>query len=257
MAVAPTSPALRLANDEFLFAMRRRLGLGLDGGAVSCEGCGRELDLHGHHRVACTRTGRIHARHRTLVAAWQQVLQEAGGVIPDRNVERMLRNTHIPVDATDSRRMDLVVPGLSVARGLPLFCDVTCVSPIGVSGHARPGCTMRNGNILLNAARNNSNDYPEVESSGLGRLLCLGVEPYGRWCEDVLSLVPDLARDKCRGLPASIRSSVQAATLRRWWGLLGIAVQRSCAACVLRAAGGDLANTPAERPPALAELPAA
>ena len=123
--------------------------------------------------------------------------------------------------------------------------------------NARTSCTMRSGNILLSAARDNENNYPEVEASSLGRLLCHGVEPYGRWCGDVFSLIPDLARDKCRGLPASIRSSIQAATLRRWWGLLGVAVQRSCAACVLRAAGGDLANTPAERPPALAELPAA
>ena len=90
-------------------------------------------------------------------------MQEAGGVIPDRNVERMPRNTHIPVDAADSRRMDLVVPGLSVARGLPLFCDVTCVSPISISGHARPGCTMHNGNILPHAAHSNTNDHPDVE----------------------------------------------------------------------------------------------
>ena len=41
--------------------------------------------------------------------------------VPDSN----LANTHVLVHPDDLRRLDLVVPGLHVGRGLPLFCDVT------------------------------------------------------------------------------------------------------------------------------------
>ena len=54
-----------------------------------------------------------------------EVFVEAGGSVPDRSIERMLRDTHVPVPPADMRRLDLIVPGLGSDRGLPLFCDVT------------------------------------------------------------------------------------------------------------------------------------
>ena len=142
MTAVPATQATALSNEEFLCSMRRRLGLGVVPEQCACEGCGREVDLHGHHRAACGRTGRVHARHTSQVAAWRQVFVEAGGFIPRRNVERLLRNTHVPTPSGDNRRFDLVVPGLSIARGLPLSCDVTCVAPLTGRGYARPGATM-------------------------------------------------------------------------------------------------------------------
>ena len=235
--------------------MRRRLGLAIGGEAGICEGCGRQLDAHGHHRAACTRTGRNHARHRSILAAWRQVFQEAGGQVPDRNVERMLRNTHVPVRADDNRRMDLVVPGLAVARGLPLFCDATCVTVISGNGMARSGATTRSGAILARAHDDNATTYPEVEASGMGRLCCLGVEVYGRWSADPLELIGRMARARTEGLPNGVGRTVQAALSRRWWGLLGVSVQRAVAQSVLRTAGADLAGCALEPPPGLADLP--
>ena len=87
MTVCPTTEALQFHNHELLFALRRRLGLGVAAAQGWCEGCGRPLDVHGHHRAACSRTARLHARHRWLIAAWRQVFQEAGGHVPRRNVE--------------------------------------------------------------------------------------------------------------------------------------------------------------------------
>ena len=78
---------------------------------------------------------------------YRQVLIEAGASIPDRNVERMLSTTHVPTFEGDMRRMDIVAPGLNVARGLPLFCDVTIVSPISRNGTARPGTSNRGGTL--------------------------------------------------------------------------------------------------------------
>merc|ERR1711966_374378 len=112
---------LTFLNEHFLCAVRRRLGI-----AVWYEG----PDPHGHHRLADTTGGRTDTRHREMIAAWKQVLQEAGGIIPHRNVERLSSTTNVPIPQSDQRRLDLIVPGLSVDRGLPLFCDVTVLSPI-------------------------------------------------------------------------------------------------------------------------------
>ena len=71
--------------------MRRRLGL-----AVNFEG-----DVHGHQRLTTNLGARMNARHTGLVCAWRQVFSEAGGQVPDRNVERMLRSTNIPVPDDD------------------------------------------------------------------------------------------------------------------------------------------------------------
>ena len=139
--------------------------------------------------------------------------------------------------------------------GLPLFCDVTCVSPLSCGGLARPGATMGDGAVVGAAHRANLATYPEVGRSGLGRLCCLGAETYGRWGEDPRWLVPALARERARGLPERVRLGAQAALQRRWWGVLAVAMQRSVARCVLRDAGGDIAEAPLE-PPCLSDLPA-
>ena len=256
LATIPSTDALRLSNPEFLCALRRRLGLATGGAREHCEGCGRAIDPHGHHRTACGRTGRHCARHKCVVAAWRQVFQEAGGHVPKRNVERMLRDTHVPVDPRDARRLDLLVTGLSVARGLPLFVDATCLSPITGTGFARSGCTTQNGALLDRAVRDNLLTYHEVEESGLGKLYSLGAEVFGRWCTDAVALVPQLLHERCRGLPQSVRVSLHAGLSRRWWGLLGVAVQRQVARAILRGPGYDLVEHALEPPPHLSDLPA-
>ena len=100
--------------------------------------------------------------------------------MPDRNVERMLRNTYVPVLPGDARRLDLVVPGLNVCRGLPLFVDVTVLSPISGLGQPHPGTSNAGERLLDAATAENNSTYHEVVSSGLGGLYCLGVEVYGR-----------------------------------------------------------------------------
>ena len=96
------------------------------------------------------------------------VFTEGGGLIPDRNVERTLSSTHVPVPAGDSRRLDLIVPCTNVARGLPLFCDITVVSPIQRTGAPRPGTSNQSGGLLERAENENNDTYREVLDSGLG-----------------------------------------------------------------------------------------
>ena len=82
----PTSSQTSFTDPELNCAMRRRLGL-----AVAFEG----PDPHGHRRLADNLGARLNARHTVLIAAWRQIFAEAGGQVPDRNIERMLSNTHL------------------------------------------------------------------------------------------------------------------------------------------------------------------
>ena len=119
--------------------MRRRLGV-----AVHFEGD----DRHGHLCLANNTGANLNARHDAMIAAWRQVFFEAGGAVPDRNIERLLRRSHIPVPPGDMRRLDIVVTRLNVHRGLPLFCDVTIVSPLSGDGEPRGGTSNHDGTLL-------------------------------------------------------------------------------------------------------------
>ena len=186
------------------------------------------------------------------------MLVEAGAFIPRRNVERMLRNTQMRVAGDDFRRVDLVVPGLEVAGGLPLFCDVTCVSPVTGDGRGAGGCLLDAGGAVRRAHRHcHAVDYPDVDSGGVARLLCLGVEVFGHWGADSLWVVRRAARARCAELPPRVRRGTELRLLRRWFGLLGVATQRVCTQALLFGAGADVPSDLVESVPRLADLPAA
>ena len=197
----------------------------------------------------------MNIRHTGLVAGWRQVLIEAGGSIPDNNVERMLASTNIPVSEGDGRCLDLIVPGLNIHQGLPLFCDVTVLSPITASGTARPGTSNQGGRLLTEAEDDNNAIYHDVVSTGLGELLCLGCEVYGRWSRQCIDLVPKLARERTRGLHVRVRRGIALTLQQRWWSVLGLSLQRAVAHIILSSAAGvDLAVTGLEPAPALGDL---
>jgi len=184
-----------------------------------------------------------------LIAAWRQVFIEAGAQGPDRNIERMLRNSYVPLSPDDSRRLDLILPGLNVDRGRPLFCDVTLLSPLGRTGGPRAGTSNQGETLLQITTVDNSNNYHEATDTGLGSLYCLGCEVYGRRSEQGITLVPALAREvRCRrGAALGFQY--------RFWSILNIALQRSVAEAVLRDTSQDLCTIEFEPVPALADLP--
>ena len=152
--------------------------------------------------------------------------------------------------------MDLVVTRLGINRGLPVLCDVTCVSPVTGQGHARGGSLTIDGGAVEAARRHCRDvDYPEVVASNTACLYSLGVEVFGRWGSDSLMLVRTVAREAVRYLPERVRLSTQTRLLRRWWGLLGLAPQRAVAGAVVRERAADLGSDLVERPPRVADLP--
>ena len=246
LTTCPSTKALEMSNAEMHCAVRRRLGI-----AVTIDG----PDPHGHLRLADGTGGRTHARHKTMISAWKQVFVEAGASIPDRNVERLLRDTHIPMDTHDNRRLDLIASGLNVDNGLPLFCDVTILSSISRDGRPRPGTSNSSGSLLDGARRENDATYSPVLESGLGSLYCLGHDVYGRWGQQAVKLLPKLARERARGTHSRLRKGMMLSLQARWAGIISIALQKSVAAAVLRTEGADLATTLLEPCPPLGDLP--
>ena len=247
LVVCPTSPALEFDDCDLLCAMRLRVGM-----AIKFEGG----DLHGHTALAVSTGGGINARHSVVINAWRQVFIEAGGSVPDRRVEQLLSDTHVRVLPYDMRRMDIVVPGLNVDRGLPLFCDVTVHSPITRLGAARPGTSNRGGSLLEAARAENDDTYRTVVDSGIASLKCLGHEVFGRWGDTCIQLLPKLALERTRGLHIRIRRGIALCLQRRWCGLIGISVQKAVAHQVLRFENGgvDLYETRLEEPTFIADL---
>ena len=165
--------------------------------------------------------------------------------MPDRNIERMLRDTHVPVPAADMQRLDLV---LRVGRKLPSLCDVTCVKPITTKGFARSGTTTIKEAILRDATRDNVANYRKVVEPGLVDLLRLGCEVFGRWSDHAVRSVLAMAAERARSLPPLVRrGSTQALAAR--WGLLAVATQRLVPRAVLRDASADLNTTLLKEPP--------
>ena len=91
----------------------RRLRLQLPLSQQTCS-CGRPIDSLGHHRAFYTRTGALGRRGFALESAAARVCREAGGRVTT-NV--MVRDLDLPVlNATDSRRLEVVVDGIAVVR---------------------------------------------------------------------------------------------------------------------------------------------
>lgn len=241
----PTTAALTFRNDEMSALVKMRLGLAI---------CADGPDAHGYYRLADGVGGRRHARHKTVIASWRQVLSEAGGEVPDWNVERLLARTHVPVPQDSLLRLDLVVPGLSVAGGLPFFCDVTVISPLTHGGRPRLGTSGAGGRLLAIAQNDNDNTYAAVTDSGLGSLYRLGFEVFGRWGKQCIELLPLLAREKSRGMHPRLRRGTASAYHHRWAGLVSVGLMKGVAAAAMRGEGSDLARTLLEPEPAVADL---
>ena len=140
------------------------------------------------------------------------------------------------------RRMDLLAPGNDgIYGGVPLFMDVTIVSPVHGTGLPMPRSHTQEGAALQRAEnRNRTVDYPDVEASPLAQLLSLGVETYGRWSEHSLTLIRHLAKYKSNNVPPYLKRSVEQGSYVRWWSLLSVGVQQIVADSILRPAGSDL-----------------
>ena len=258
LTAVPYQEALVLSNPVFQCLLRRRLGLSITADSEQCEArtCRTPLDAEGHHRAACMRTGRVHGRHSACIAPWRQVLHEAGY---RTRAERLLRDTHVPTDPLDQRRMDIVAaPGsraVGARRGVPLFLDVTVVAVHARNGVPHAAAVHNEGGALSQAVARKRRRYQDVVQHGGSSFVVLGCEVYGRWCSDAVQLMRELIALKARQAPPALQRSAANAWSNRWWSLVAVGTQRAVAESLLRHAGADLQPSPGlDSPPPLADL---
>jgi len=167
------------------------------------------------------------------------VAREGLGATGQVVAQQWLANTTAPnVPVGDRRRLDMVVYGAS-PRGEALCCDATVVAPLRRDGHAIPRAPDVDGAALARARRRKERTYPEVGQNGT-RLVVLACEVGGRWNDESLEFVRLLARNRASQAPPILRQAVAQAYTRRWWCLLGVAVQDALAATLMGQLTGPL-----------------
>ena len=155
--------------------------------------------------------------------------------------------------------MDIVAaPGaraVGARRGVPLFGDVTVVSVHTREGAPRPSAATVDGGVLQQAVTTKRRTYADVHASPQACLLVLGCEVYGRWCDDAVAIVRELASLKAQQAPLRLRNCARHAWANRWWSLAGVGVQRAIAEALLRHSGADLQDSaPLYPPPPLTDV---
>jgi len=235
LTAMPTEPGMTLSPLRMAVSLRRRLRLPLPLRPRVCgRGCRHEVDQYGDHCATCRHGGLIQRRAKPVERMWVRVCREAvgceGQVIP----QQWLAHTTAPnVRPDDRRRLDLVVYGAS-SLGQVYCCDATVVSPLHGNGLPHNGATYDNGACLKQAARRKRSRYPELLGRGPAKLVVLGVEVGGRWCEESLSFMDALVMARAKRAPPVLRTAAVHAWRRRWWCLLSIAVQDAVAATLVQ-----------------------
>ena len=229
-----TCPLCRITRLEpFLFRvlLLRRLRLPLPLTGRNCR-CGQPLDSSGHHRAACARAGVLGRRGFAVESVAARICREAGGRVTTnvmvRDMDLLRPEVH------DTRRLEVVVDGLSLFGGVQLAVDTTVVSALHANGDARRNAARRDGMALEAARRRKERMYPELTArGGRARLVVLGVEVGGRWSTETRSFLSQLAHGRARSERLLMRKRVEQAWRLRWGSLLSCAVARAVAMSLL------------------------
>ena len=120
------------------------------------------------------------------------------------------------MDPADNRRIDLLVTGLPLHNGRPLFCDVTVRLPLTETGEPHPKAATEAGAVLARAEKDKLKKYRDVAASPLGELLVLGCETGGRWNHTAVNLVRKLARHKVQTVHPLLKRSAELAWSDKW-----------------------------------------
>ena len=161
-----------------------------------------------------------------------RICREAGGRVTT-NV--MVRDMDLArPDVHDTRRLEVVVDGLSLFGGVQLAADTTVVSALHANGDAQRNAARRDG-VALEAARwRKERTYPELNARGeRARLVVLGVKVDGRWSTETRSFLSQLAHGRARSERLLMRKRVEQAWRLRWGSLLSCAVALAVAMSLL------------------------
>ena len=83
-----------------------------------------------------------------------------------------------------------------------LVVDVTLQSPLRSTGEPHPNAADVNGAVLQQGRRDTETTYPELVRSGRCCLVVLAMETGGRWSEETVSVIHQLAIARAREVPS-------------------------------------------------------
>ena len=143
----------------------------------------------------------------------------------------MVRDMDVPsVGVGDSRRLEIVVDGLSLINGSQLVIDTTLVSPLRRDGSGRPGAATRNGVAPHFARKDKERTHPELTGQyGRCRLVVFG----GRWLAETGQFLAALARARAQSAPRFFRAKAARAWMMWWKGILACTAARAFAVSLL------------------------
>ena len=232
----PTCPELRIQSETLQTMLRRRLRIVIPPPwADRCDGCGAALDRLGDHRCACMRTGRVAQRAKPTEYAWQKVTSEGGARVAGQSGGATLVRRLCPeVSATCADHVDFVARGLPFGRGLPYAADCTLISVLHGDGTPWADADTTPGIRIRKAEERKANtEHPLLARSPHCHLLVLACEVGGRFSDTSIHFVQQLAWNKTRHIQnPTIRRLARATWMRRWWGILSVALHTSVARCV-------------------------
>eukprot|EP00438_Fugacium_kawagutii_P030850 Skav210411 [mRNA] locus=scaffold1416:432086:432754:- [translate_table: standard] len=124
--------------------------------------------------------------------------REAGALV---RTNVLLRDFNLPVNRPDERRLEVLAAGLPLYHGAQLAIDTTLVSPLTAAGAPRRYHGATAGAAISLARQRKARTYPEFAQASRCRLVVLAIELGGRWGQEAVHLVRDLARARARAAP--------------------------------------------------------
>ncbi|MDA8584043.1 hypothetical protein N9L68_07400 [bacterium] len=137
----------------------------------------------------------------------------------------MVRGMHLaPLVALDGRRLEVVVDGLPFYAGAQLAVDATLVSALRRDGTPRPHAAYEGGIALTYARGKKARTYPELSGANRrARLVVVAGGIGGRWSEETVHFLIQLAKARVRTEPRRAQGQVARAWLYKWLAVLACA----------------------------------
>ena len=216
----PLHRVSRIDAEPFRVLLLRRLRLPLPLSVRTCR-CGCVLDVLGHHRAACGRSGVLGRRVFALESAVFQICRESGA--------RVTTNVML-------RRLEVVAEGLTLYGGCQLALDPTLVSPL--RGGWRSQAERRRGGRCRLDRGHQGQTYPELcRGDGRARLVVIAGEVGGRCSPKTKDLFWCLSSAKAAHVTRCSYGNARAAWFRRWCCLLACSATKAFAISLMGVKG--------------------
>ena len=171
---------------------------------LSCSACFCQIDYNFHCQLRKPRVRGVVTLWTPLDATEPRALGQVvsrSGPLPSSEwwhessgrLEPYLRDMNIRVSSGDERREEVLAHDLPCFGGAQLAVDAKLVSVLCSSGEPQPHAAEVDGVVLKRARHVKEATYPELAASERCRLVVLATETGGRWSEEAVHMVRQLA----------------------------------------------------------------